>query len=140
MAVNPNGFVPIADGGAPFILTGVSEAVISGGQFIGAAASTAGLVGSGRDSYTTSDIILKQAATGNNFLGIAMADAASGAELSIATRGFYIVAVSGTAVVGGDLVGCNSDSEVIQSVAGSDFIGRALVPASGGEFTILQLG
>ena len=139
MAVNPNGYVPLTDGGAPRIITVFAKEAISGGQFVGGS-TAAGVVGSGRDSFVSSDIEVAQATTGVDFIGIALADAASGAEVAVATRGMFLVPHSGGSVLlAGRYVGCNAKSEVIISVAGSDFIGRALTAGSGDYFVVLDL-
>ena len=65
MVVNPNGYVPVADGGAPRIITGYAKAYISGGQFVGASGA-AGLVGSGRDSFVSTDLEFFLSPGGNN--------------------------------------------------------------------------
>ncbi len=140
MAVNPNGYIPISDGGAPRIISGFAKEIISGGQFVGGSTAT-GVVGSGRDSYVTSDIEFVEAPDGTNFIGIALADAASGAELAVATRGTFLVPHSGSGVIlAGEHVGCNADSEVIISVAGADFIGRALTAGSGDDYVVFEIG
>ena len=146
MAVNPNGYVPITDGGAPRIITGFAKEVISGGQFVGGS-TAAGVVGSGRDSFVASDLEFAQAEAGKDFIGIALADAASGAELAVATRGVYLVPHSGSGVVlAGNKVGCNAKSEVILLGSQSDptvislgIIGRAYTAGSGDDYVVLSL-
>jgi hypothetical protein len=147
MAVNPNGYVPISDGGAPRIITGYAKEVISGGQFIGGS-TAAGVVGSGRDSFVASDLEFVQAESGKDFFGIALADAASGAELAVATRGTFLVPASGTGVIlAGNKVGANAASELILLGSQSDptvvslgTIGRALTAGSGGDFVVFEIG
>ena len=147
MAVNPNGYVPLADGGAPRILTGYAKEAISGGQFVGGS-TAAGVVGSGRDSFVASDIEFVNSATGGNFIGIALAAAASGAECAVATRGTFIVPTSGTAVIlAGEKVATSAKSELLKIGSATDAtvpaltsVGRALTAGSGGDFVVMELG
>lgn len=145
MTVNQNGYVCIGDGGTPRIITGYAKEVISGGQFCGASGA-AGVVSSGADSFLTTDIQFFHTTGSNNFVGLALHDAASGAALSVATRGLFLVPVSGTNVEAGHIVGCNNDSEVIFNGsralgygAAEDKIGRALTTGSTGEYIVLDL-
>ena len=145
MTVNPNGFVCIADGGVPRIITGYAKEVISGGQFCGASGA-ANLVGSGTDSFATTDLQLYLTAGSGNFVGIALHNAASGAAVSFATRGLFIVPVSGTIVLAGTHVGCSDKSDVIQLGSHTqgyqpalNKIGRALTTGSDSQFVILDL-
>ena len=142
MAVNPNGYVNVADGGAPRIITGVAKEVISGGQLVGASGA-AGVVSSGADSFVTSDIQFFHTTGSGNFVGVALQDAASGAYLSVATRGAFILEVSGAVVEAGTLVGCNNADEVIVgSVAGGYatwVIGRAWTCGSDANYVIVDI-
>jgi len=146
MAVNPNGYVPIADGGAPRIITGYAKEALSGGQFVGGS-TAAGVVGSGRDSFVSSDIEFVNSPHGGNFIGIALAAAASGAEVAVAEKGLFIVPTSGTAVM---LAGLNvtgtakSEAAVIGSATINSneaprVIGKALTTGSGDDFIVLSL-
>ena len=119
--------------------------MISGGQLVGASGA-AGVVSSGIDSFATSDIQFFLTTGSGNFVGIALADAASGASLSVATRGSFILEVSGTIVLAGEKVGCNDDSAVI--VAGSaalgysaaiNHIGRAFTTGSEADYVIVDI-
>ena len=141
MAVNPLGYQNITDGGAPRIITGYANEVISGGQLVGAYSLT-GVVSSGVDSFATSDIVLNHSAGSGNFVGIALHDAASGAPLSFATRGEFILGVSGTAVAAGALVGCNDGDEVIAGSAAAalnNIIGRTWTAGSAGGYAIVDI-
>ena len=146
MTVNPNGYVPIADGGAPRIMTGYAKAAITSGQFVGASGA-AGVVGSGRDSFVATDIEFFVSPGGNNFVGIAMGDAASGAEISVATRGLFLVPVSGAVVLAGNKIAASATSEVARIGSATDAtvpaltsIGRTLTAGSNANFVVLELG
>ena len=145
MTVNPNGMVCIADGGVPRIITGYAKEVISGGQFVGASGA-ANLCSSGADSFATSDLQLYLTAGSDNFVGIALHNAASGASVSVATRGLFLVPVSGDIVLAGKIVGCSNLSDVIalgsattSYAAAIGKIGRALTTGSSGQYVILDL-
>lgn len=142
MAVNPYGYVPIADGGTPRIITGYAREVISGGQLVGASGA-ANLVSSGADSFVTSDIEFIHTLGSKNFVGIALHDVASGAPLSVATRGAFILEVSGNIVLAGEKVGCNNADEVVDLTttgsAGTHTIGRAWTTGSDGQYVIVDI-
>ncbi len=144
MAVNPNGYVPITDGGAPRIITTFAKEIISGGQFVGASGAAA-IVDSGASSFASTDITVYLTAGSGNFVGVALADAVSGAEVAVATRGSILAAVSGTNVLAGTKVNINQDSEVIlagsanQGYAAAEYVGRVWTTGSTGEFVVLDI-
>ena len=142
MAVNPYGYVPVTDGGTPRIITGYAKEVISGGQLVGASGA-AGVVSSGIDSFATSDIEFFHTTGSLNFVGVALADAASGTVLSVATRGSFILEVSGAIVLAGTKVRCNNEDEVIEGsgsdMAGLTSIGRAMTTGSEADYVIVDL-
>jgi predicted RecA/RadA family phage recombinase len=147
MTVNPNGYVCIADGGTPRIITGYAKEVISGGNFCGASGA-AGVVSSGTDSFATTDLQFFVTTGSMNFVGIALNTAASGAPVSVATAGLFLVPVSGaTNVLAGTKVGCSNLSDVIwigsepgNVQSGMFTIGRALTTGSHGNYVVLSLG
>jgi len=146
MPANTYGYQPIFDGGAPRVITGYAKEVVSGGWFLGASGA-AGVVSSGTDSFATTDIELFHTTGSGNFVGIALHNAASGAPVSVATRGTFLVEVSGgTNVEAGTLVGCNNDDEVIYIGSHSSAyhsainqIGRVWTTGSNDEFVVLDL-
>ena len=151
MTVNPLGAVALADGGAPRVITGYAREIISGGQFLGASGAT-GVVTSGASSYASTDIAFFHTTGSGNFVGIALNDAVSGAEIACATKGLYLVPVSGTTnLEAGIRVGCNDSSNVITigsttvTVEGEipltlTSVGRILTAGSAGDYVILDLG
>lgn len=142
MTVNPNGYVSITDGGAPRIITGYAKEIVSGGQFMGASGA-AGVVSSGADSFGPTDIEFFHTTGSGNFVGIALFDAVSGAVLSVATRGSFLLPVSGAIILGGTKVTCNNDSELITgsnaglSVGGH--IGRSWSTGSDSDYVIADI-
>jgi len=142
MAVNPNGYVPLTDGGTPRIITGYAKEVISGGQLVGASGA-AGVVSSGADSFASSDIQFFHTTGSGNFVGVALHDVASGAAMSVATRGTFLLEVSGANVEAGLKVSCNDADEII---AGSNaglsvlgHVGRALTCGSDADFVVVDI-
>ena len=144
MAVNPLGYQNITDGGTPRIMTGYAKEVISGGQLLGASGA-AGVVSSGTSTFATTDIELFNTTGSLNFVGIALHDAISGAPLSFATRGAFLLEVSGTITLAGEKVSCNQDDEVINagySVVngqGGQIIGRAWTTGSEADFVVVDI-
>ena len=145
MAQNPYGYVPITDGGAPRIITGYAKEVISGGQLV-STSGAAGVVSSGADSFITSDIQFFLTTGSGQFVGIALHEAISGAPVSVATRGSFILEVSGTNVEAGWHVGCNDQSEVIYIGSHAlgyssaiNQIGRAWTTGSKADYVIVDL-
>ena len=113
MAVNPLGYQNITDGGTPRIITGYAKEVVSGGNLLGASGA-AGVVSSGTASFATADIEVFNTTGSGNFVGVCLHNAASGAPVSFATRGSFLLEVSGdTNVPAGVLVGCNDKHEII---------------------------
>ena len=145
MAVNPLGYQPLTDGGAPRIITGYAKEVISGGQLVGASGA-AGVVSSGTSSFATSDIEFFHTTGSGNFVGIALHDAISGAPMSVATRGTFILEVSGTNILAGTKVGCNNADEVIYIGSHAvgyhtaiNSIGRTLTTGSEADYVVVDI-
>jgi len=144
MAVNPLGYQNITDGGTPRIITGYAKEVISGGQLLGASGA-AGVVSSGTASFATTDIEVFNTTGSENFIGVALHDAASGAPISVATRGSFLLEVSGTIVLAGNKVSCNQDDEVINAgssvvgAPGTHIIGRAWTTGSEADFVVVDI-
>lgn len=149
MPANTYGYQPIFDGGAPRVITGYAKEAVSGAWFLGASGA-AGVVASGTDSFVTSDIELFHTTGSGNFVGIALHNAASGASVSVATRGTFLVETSGaTNMLAGTKVACNNNDEVIYigsmavepegvPIALTD-IGRIWTCGSDSEFVVLDL-
>jgi len=142
MTVNPNGYVPITDGGTPRIITGYAKEVINGGQFCGGS-SAADIVDSGASSFAAADIQFFHTTGSGNFVGIALHDAVSGASLSVATRGSFLLPVSGAIVLAGTKVTCNQADEL---AAGSNaglsvlgHIGRAWTTGSDSGYVVADI-
>ncbi len=148
MAVNPYGVVQVTDGGTPRIITGYAREVLSGGYLVGASGA-AGVVSSGADSFVTSDIgvvhivDVTDGATADNFIGIALHNAGSGEPISVATRGSFILQVSGADLLAGQKVGAMGEDNIGEldiSQSGSyGSIGRAWTTGSEDDFVIVDI-
>ena len=74
------------------------------------------------------------------FVGIALHDAASGASLSVATRGVFLLPVSGANILAGAKVGCNAADDLVSATAGQHYdIGRAWTCGSATNFIVADI-
>ena len=142
---NPNGYVPIFDGGNPRIIGGVARnAIISGGVFV-FASGAADVVSSGADSFVTADILFTGDASGGQFNGICVQTTDVSGNIAVATRGTFILQANG-AVTGGARVKCdgNNSVAVVGSASETAFkdtlsIGRAVTGAASGGFCLIDI-
>lgn len=113
--VNPLGAIVVFDGEVPRTFTATAAATISGGQLV-VCNGTANTVGSGIDTYVTTDISATQIGISDLCNGIAINNASSGTNslVTIATRGAYLMRCGGI-VSGGQTV--YAVSGTIQHVA-----------------------
>ena len=140
---NPLGCVPITDGGAPRIITGVAASNISGGAFV-YGSTAAGVVGSQTDSYVTSDIKFITDASGAAFNGVAMFDATSGTNsyVSVLTHGTIIALSDGTTTAAYPVIcaGANAVRNAVGTGSLADTrIGRAITSAGSEAFCIVDI-
>lgn len=138
MVLNTAGFQPVFDFGAPRIVTAKARDAISGGQLV-FFSGAANVVSSGANSYETSDIQAATGASGTNFAGLALASAESGANVSVALDGVFIVVSAGT-IEASRNVGANGDDAVIESVVAGDVIGRAYTSAGSEGHALIHIG
>lgn len=143
MTVNPAGFQCVMDGGNPRIISGYARQYISGGQLV-FTSGAADVVSSGANSFVTSDILFASAASGAQFVGIALANAGSNTPLAVATKGVFIVTANGTVTASyNQMVDGNDAVQDAGSVAGNlaalRQVGKALVSATSGGYTLLYL-
>ena len=103
---NPAGYQPVLDGANPRIVGGVARnAIISGGVFCFASGAT-GVVSSGANSFVTGDILFAGDASGGEFNGICVQTTAVSGNMSVATRGAFLLVCNGNIDAGalfGDL-------------------------------------
>jgi hypothetical protein len=148
MAINPLGAVWASDFGNPKVISAVAREAISGGQFVFSSGATA-VVSSGLSSFVTSDVkVMTTGASGANFLGIALQNAASGALVPVAVEGTFllncigavtssypVVAIDNTSV--SDVVRIGSQAAV-NSGSGVEFpIGKALTAGASGGYAAI---
>jgi len=136
-------YVPVADGGVPRTITGYAMEALSGGQFVFCSGGTAAVNISGLTSFNTTDVIFAKA-SGLYFNGIATHNAASGALLTVATAGMFIVGAEGTVVGGGPVIANGADGVVPYTAElgsiGLHPIGRALTYAGSEGYCVIQVG
>lgn len=137
MVLNPLGAVQVYDFGNPKVITGYAREVISGGQFV-CGSTAAGVVTSGLASFAQSDLAFFVAASGNVVNGIALNTAASGALVSVALDGVFIVTSAGTVLPGAGIA-CNGGDAVLTNAQANGQIGRALTAAGSEGFTVANL-
>lgn len=139
---NPLGAQTLFDGGVPRTFTAHAREVISGGDLVQISGAT-GDVGSQVSSYADSDLQVIGAQNVKLCNGIALFNAASGARVTIATRGAYLC-LAGGIVSGGALVMHNASGAVAnwtplgdsgtqyEGVMGIGPIGRAMTTSASG--------
>lgn len=143
MAANPVGYVSIFDGGVPRTITGIARAATSGGQFMFISGAS-DAVGSGANSFVTSDLLVAPAASGAQFVGVALHNAGSNSPVSIATRGTIIATANGTVTASYPQMCDGADAiqdlgSVAGNVASLRRIGRALSTATSGNYALFDI-
>lgn len=150
MAVNTMGYVSPLDGGNPRFVGGIAYETVSGGQLC-YSSGAADNVSSGTNSLASTDIGIATGASGAKFNGVAIQTVASGAYVSLATRGLVILRAGGT-IVNGQAVAANGADDVLPlaSVSGADVpvmvtaailakMGRAWTNATSGNYALVEL-
>lgn len=136
---NSNGAVGLFDGGTPRTMTILARADISGGYWVNGS-SAAGVVGSGAESYATSDIEGYPVSTqvGSACIGLAINNIPSGTYGTVAQRGKFIMpALSGTrvgSIFAGQKIVAGSAGTVLPLYSG------LAVPALGATWTGFDVG
>lgn len=134
---NPAGYVPVYDFGAPRIITCVARDAISGGDLV-FLSGAADVCSSGANSFVPkTDLLVADSASGANFTGVAVHNAASGAIISVALDGCAIVRANGT-VIASNQVTCDGNNAVLPGVTAGQVVGRALTSASSGGFALVH--
>ena len=136
MAVNSAGLQIVSDGGIPQTITGYAAEVISGGEFVNA--SGADSVSSGANSFITSDIVFNNGASGLLCNGIAAHNVASGAKLTVYTKGIFISRASATVTAGQEVMVDGAEAVEASSTAAVG-IGRAINGGTSGNYALIKL-
>ena len=147
---NGYGAVCVFDGENPRTFTARAREVISGGEFV-MASGAEGAFGSGIDSYANGDVIVALSAATDKFNGIALSTVGSNYNVTVATRGAYILKCGGS-VLAGTLVESLGDSVAVQSltsgavptglytgIMSGKVIGRALTAGASGGYALIDL-
>jgi hypothetical protein len=132
--INTLGAVALFDSEAPCIITALCNGTVSGGQFVMASGTDGAVVGSGANTFVSSDILAQPALLNDNVLGLALYNVASGTNnyVAIARRGAFLVQATGV-VSGGQPVSFNSGGVVNLMSAAN---GSATIPGVGQYFPI----
>jgi len=141
MTVNPNGAVPVLDGAVPRIITGFAMEVISGGQLVFASGAD-NVVDSGESSLASTDVTVSTGASGDQFMGVALKNVASGSAVGVATRGCFLLPANGDVIVSSK-VGCDAADAVFtlgsHTITSERTIGRAITGAASGGFCVVDI-
>jgi hypothetical protein len=138
MVANPAGFQIVFDYGAPRIISGYAREAVSGGWLV-ASSGAAAVVSSGANSFATADLSFHALASGTDFTGVAMHNAASGALVSVCIGGAVIATSAGT-IVAGRQVGANGNHAIIETATAGRCIGRALTSAGSEGYCLFEIG
>ena len=146
MAQNPVGYVNVADGGAPRIISGYSRQALSGGQFgFSSGAAATALVSSGLSSFETADILVAAPASGGQFTGIVLnGNVGSNEPVALATRGMFILRADGDVVPGQKVMTQGGHAvaalgSVAGNLAAARSMGRAVTGAGSEGFCIVDI-
>ena len=138
--VNPLGAVVIFDGEVPRTFTALARTNISGGQLV-TSSGAANSVGSGASSYASSDIVVDLLQDSNTCVGIAIQNASSGAYVTVAQRGAYLMRAAGVISGGVQVIpvsGTTAGVALLGAVGSPNYaltgtpIGRALTASASG--------
>lgn len=150
--INTLGAVTIFDNESPCLFSARVIANVSGGQFVMTSGTDgANIVGSSSDSYVTNDINVAPALLYDNVVGIALNNVSSGTSnyVAVARKGCFLVQASDV-VSGGhpvifssggvaNLFSASAGSASIPGAAQFNPLGKALITADSGGYTLLAL-
>lgn len=138
MVLNPSGFVPVYDFGAPRIVSGRARQIISGGMFV-FCSGPSNAVSSGANSFDPKvDTLYAVLASGAQFNGVAMATVGSNEIVSVMIDG-VIIATAFTTVTAGTTVTCEGTDSVGTGTTAGQVIGRALSQAASGGYCLFHI-
>ncbi len=142
---NPAGMTVVMDAGNPRIISGqVRNEIISGGVFVFGSTAT-GVVSSGANSFTNSDLLFTRDASGGQFNGICVDTTTVSGNIAVATDGFFLLNCNGN-LIGGESVKCDGNNSVasVGSANESAFkdtlkIGRAVTAGGSAAYALIQI-
>jgi len=147
---NALGAVVIFDADSPRTFTGRALEAISGGELVMCSGGTAAL-SSGATGFATTDILVAVSDDNQRFNGIALNQAGSNTNVTVAQRGAYILKAGGSCLPGtvaetiGDSVAVQSLSSGVipdglhTNIMAAKPIGRIIVPDASGGFALVHL-
>lgn len=139
---NPAGFVQVLDQGAPSYVTGIARSNLSGGVWV-FVSGAADLVSSGTNSFVAADIQFAGDASGTLVNGVVIQSAASGAPVTVLTRGVIIALADGTVTAGAAQVvaGVNGIRDMSTGSLATTLapVGRALTGATSGGYALIAV-
>ena len=131
------------DGGDPGVISGRADTIISGGQPVGISGAVDVVNASGVISFNPdADIVFSVAvayASGAAFVGLATQTVASGAVISVATKGAFIVRAADTVTVSQDVASTGDADGFVTSATAGQKAGRALTGATSGAHFVMLL-
>jgi hypothetical protein len=146
--INTLGAVALFDGENPTIITALVNGTVSGGQFVMVSGTNGAIVGSGANSFASSDVLCQPAILNDNVLGLALYNVASGTNnyVAVARRGSFLVQAS-EVCSGGQPVTFNSGGvcniwavgSATASANSTWAIGRALTCGNSGGYALVSL-
>ena len=149
--INTLGAVTVFDNESPAIFSAKAAANVSGGQFVYCSGTDGALIGSGVNSYATSDLLVAPSILADQVNGIALYNVSSGTNnyVAIARKGTFIVqatdVVSGGALVvfasGGvaNMWSASAGSATVPGAGQFASIGSAMCAADSGGYVLLAL-
>lgn len=147
--INTLGAVALMDGESPLIFTAIACATVSGGQFVYCSGTNGAVVGSGANTYASSDLLVAPSIYGDQVNGLALYNVASGTNnyVAVARKGSFLVQASDV-VSGGTPVVFNSGGVANIFAVGSGTtpgalqflsIGRAMSCGDSGGYALVAL-
>lgn len=137
MVVNPAGFVPIFDFGAPRVISGRARMGITGGQLV-FASGPAGAVSSGANSFAVGDITFATPTSGTIFTGVALQTVGSNDIVSVAVDGVIISTCDATVTAASTVITGGNDS-IGNGTAAGTVVGRAITGAASGGYALWHI-
>lgn len=140
MTLNSAGLQIVYDFGVPKTISGKAREAISGGELVFTSGAN-NVVSSGANSFDPeTDLLFATAASGTNYVGIALAQAGSNDDVTVAREGVFLITANGTVTASTPVI-VDGNHSVADFTEGTNFpVGRALTSAASGGFALIHLG